>query len=134
MSAWIVSDKHIASILVTAHRLLGAEFWRVLRFHLKVDNEEAAAAILLRENYRSVNYRYKERKRAPKVVSFAEAEAVNLAQFKTLLDCYAYQSCEHKGWERSGSRSLILDLKERLLDYVVKLHYPDQVANAQWSF
>lgn len=91
MSAYICSDKHIATIVkaVFAHPR----------------HQQTVANALKRENIRSVNYRYKERTRVTKCnLDEALQDEVNTYtghDILKLLDCLDYQSCEHPDYDDS---------------------------------
>lgn len=113
MSAFIVSDTHINSLVRYASRhKLSVYFNRQLGFpfgkeRLNVyDNEQAIAQILLDENVKSVNYRYRDNEvmsitydRAAPILT--AIEAIKAAQ------CLRYQSCEHSDYEDSIAFKLI---------------------------
>lgn len=103
MSAWIVSRDHI-DVLVTA-----------LKLNRLLDPELAngAGEKLWTENYRSVNYRYGERKRRPQY-SYREQAIMSPVTLYKQVKCYAYQSCEHPKWMESAARVWMDALAERI--------------------
>jgi hypothetical protein len=104
MSAWLCSQHHIA-ILATALADLGHD-------------AQATGETLLRENERSLRARYDERAEsyfneageltAPFVYDtrgFA-VRGPGVAWLLKQVDCYAYQACEHAGWDASEAKQL----------------------------
>ena len=88
MSAYICSDKHIATIAVTYGNLTG----------MPKDEVQKLADQLKRWNTRSVNHRYNERTRmAP--CSLAEVAQLGSTDMVALCECLEYQSCERQDWK-----------------------------------
>ena len=109
MSAWIVSKHHI-DILVTA--LLKYEIVNAV-------SPDEIGKILWRENYRSVNYRYGERRRTPKYVHTYRGKDLDfirkpISLFKAI-GCYDYQTCEHKTYGKSQAYEWIQALEEQVV-------------------
>lgn len=124
MSAWIVSKKHIDA-LVTAlldFGLVSCELHSDCKGTkeigdecLKYDVQPHATALgkmLWLENHRSVNFRYSRRERAPKYV-YERVELDAIALIKQI-DCYGYQSMEHKAWDKSKANKLMWTLQDKL--------------------
>jgi len=87
MSAFICSDKHIATI---------AQYF----FALDPAGAQSFADSLKRENILSVNYRYKENEPITPV-RMSEADplgAYSAHDIAGLVACLDYQSCEHKSY------------------------------------
>ena len=113
MSAFIVSDTHINALVRYASRhKLSVFFNRQLGFpfgkeQLKIyNNEQAIAQILLDENVKSVNYRYRDNEVMtitydPGAPILTAIQAIKAAQ------CLKYQSCEHDDFEESIAFKLI---------------------------
>lgn len=103
MSAYIVSKAHIDT-LVSARAVLPAYDHCASSI-----DPDAAGAMLWRENYKSVGYRYDERHGGQDdTPEYRHATVrLNLRSVPTLvalfkaLDCYEYQSNEHPGWRES---------------------------------
>lgn len=96
MSAYICSDKHIATIAIAYTRLIGG------------DDAQALADELLAENIRSVNYRYREDTPVePCDLSEHEADTRTPPELVALCECLDYQSCEHPEWETSNAHQLL---------------------------
>lgn len=94
MSAYICSDRHIATIAVTYGNLTGMDRQEIQKL----------ADQLKRWNIRSVNYRYNERTRmAP--CSLAEVAQLGLTDMVELCRCLEYQSCERQDWETDCNKA-----------------------------
>lgn len=107
MSAFIVSKLHI-DFLITA-----AVGWKAL----EIEEADKTGAMLWRENYKSVNYRYQERDRCPKytLTPFDATSPLckNLPiNVLSCIACLEYQSCEHPGWARSEAKRFLSELRD----------------------
>lgn len=98
MSAFIVSDLHIATIVRNYAKLAPGTDLQVL------------ADTLLAENIRSVNYRYEENTPIETCNISIYWDDASWDQVLSLCDCLAYQSCEHPEWEGSAARTLLNDI------------------------
>lgn len=85
MSAWIASDKHIASFVTKC---------------VKEDKRQEIADLLKKANIRSVNYRYNERTKITACV-LSEAEEITWDDACMLGASLDYQSCERPDWRNS---------------------------------
>lgn len=122
MSAFVLADDHIdflvsAVVVYSVHRAdyEGVRTWTEL------------GQLLLRENYRSVDYRYEDSaspgwpegeqglwesyRHRP-----VELEHLDPVQSIKVVQCYQYQSCEHPGWPDSEAKRIT----DRLLDRVIQ--------------
>lgn len=113
MSAFIVSDTHINALVRYASRhKLSVYFNRQLGFpfgkeRLNVyDNEQAIAQILLDENVKSVNYRYRDNE-VMSITYDRAAPILTAIQAIKAAQCLRYQSCEHSDYEDSIAFKLI---------------------------
>lgn len=94
MSAWICSDKHICAV-VTAY---------AAAMHITDKDElQRIAALLLEENTKSVDYRYRETNERFDI-KFEPVEVSPIDAYK-LTRSLAYQSCEHPGWNLDDSEA-----------------------------
>ena len=108
MSAYVVSDKHIVTLLVGVNAL-----------RYKPTSQEMLqrqANMLMRENVRSVNYRYNERSRIPRVTFRPEDVALATVNYKpadfvALANCVDYQSCERPDYDVSPAKALLDELR-----------------------
>jgi hypothetical protein len=127
MSAYIVSDRHVAVFVVGAN----------LHRHSSVEPDVLLkqAKLLMRENVRSVNYRYGEKSRSPSIVinkgHEVAAEAMSLEDLIMMGRCLRYQSCETDDYETTKAATLLNGL---LLEMYEKL-FGDCVSKASnvWS-
>lgn len=109
MSAYRVRPAHI-SVLVNA-----------LAYYQVLDPAKSTAADyravgqdLWRENVRSVNFRYVERKRAGHYLLETTEAPLHPVAVLAAVHGYVYQSCEHPTWEKSRAHQLIEALKEAI--------------------
>lgn len=107
MSAFICTDRHI-NLLVQFAVEYGV---------IRPGFAQSAAEILLKENIRSVNHRYRKQTPArpieyaedPEFEQFSAYDCVNLCE------CYGYQAGEHPDWEEAGAHRLIQTLRATAL-------------------
>jgi hypothetical protein len=127
MSAYIVDHATIHAIITWARRICisvpnldGSPRWAPLN---DLDPSEVGQ-LLLNENVKSVNHRYRA-KDVPPAYAFREVHAIKRGNCNHILsaidiikccNCLEYQSCEHPGWERSWAK--------RFLDHVVDSSFP----------
>jgi hypothetical protein len=100
VSAWIVARAHI-DVLVLAG----------VQFGVLYDPEDpapvgpgalaAAGAGLWAENHHSVNCRYGEDTEPPPYPAPVAEVILDPVAVVKAIDCFAYQSCEHAGWDAS---------------------------------
>jgi hypothetical protein len=127
MSAWTVSKVHI-DVLVRGLIENGGYEHRGAHVPVTVDNASEVGQMLWRENFRSVNYRYNERKSTPPysyqtpeqfiITSHHRGDTrylelqqyLNPGLLAKQLHCYNYQSCEHEVYSKSRARSVVLSL------------------------
>jgi hypothetical protein len=133
MSAFIVSDTHINALVRYASRhKLSVYFNRQLGFpfgkeRLNVhDNEQAIAQILLDENVKSVNYRYRDNE-VMSITYDRGAPILTAIQAIKAAQCLRYQSCECDDFEESIAFKLIEAI---IADAIPRL---DGYESAQWA-
>ena len=107
MSAFIVTDTHINALVryASRHKITVAYGNPTMRLNVSA-HEQEVAELLLEENVKSVNYRYRDNEvmtitydRGAPILS--AIEAIKAAQ------CLRYQSCEHSDFEESIAFKLI---------------------------
>ena len=112
MSAFVVSKRDIDAIVTIA-----------LELGVSTRPANLLGRLLWEENVKSVAYRYAMPKRHAeehaRYVADVEAyrfEPLTLAAGAAgkIVDCYAYQACEHNAWEASEARRVIGHLEVRL--------------------
>ena len=132
MSAWTVSKTHV-DVLVAGVLQVGGYHHRGVWCPIKLENATALGQMLWRENFRSVNYRYGERKSTPpyayaapdaytrtsrewgQTIYLDEQSRVDPAVLAKQVSCYDYQSCEHAAYNRSRAHSVVQALAGSLL-------------------
>lgn len=92
MSAWIASDKHIASVVCKV---------------ISPDRRQKVADALKKANIRSVNYRYNERTKITPC-NLSQAEDLDWKDVAMLGASLDYQSCERPDWHRSQACKWLL--------------------------
>ena len=135
MSAWTVSKTHI-DVLVRGLIEAGGYHHRGVWVDVGEDNASEVGQMLWRENFRSVNYRYNERKSTPpysyktpekfittsqlweNVKWLEEQSHIDRALLAKQLHCYNYQSCEHEAYYKSRAYSAVLYLGYRAASHV----------------
>lgn len=110
MSCYVCNNHHIAQL---AHRAKVRSGSRTcLSAHLLTET----AYLLLKENYRSVCYRYPSDEMPGEDLLRGEAQAcaaippnysLTLHDLYSMLSCYRYQACEHPEWETSQAYILV---------------------------
>lgn len=126
MSAFMCSDNHLAILASYAVRHCLEDVPYALRTELERDGFEhkpggymrtvaRVASMLASENLRSIEHRYpgdhsgeQEAYASFDVPKGAETRAHQLPALHIIkaCHCYAYQACEHPGWEASDARKL----------------------------
>lgn len=97
MSAFIVSDEHIASLVSFA----------VAKKLINSNEAQSAATTLLDANVTSVNVRYKENTTATIDYWSTPKKFLTPVQAIKAAKCLDYQSCEFDGYESSTAKKLI---------------------------
>lgn len=116
MSAFIVSEKHINTLVTWASiNWIGAE-----KFNSR-GHEQAWATTLMRQNVRSVNYRYGEN--TDKRIRF-EFTPINMTGTEMLLQivmacrCYRYQACETNDYDNTLAGKFISNIMNFALTHL----------------
>jgi hypothetical protein len=76
----------------------------ILNFN-DTDDLSKMAQILLDENYKSVNHRYKEND--SDTINFEFEPALSCVQIIKACECYDYQACETKEYKDSAAKRII---------------------------
>ena len=107
MSAFIVSDTHINSLVryASRHNVRAFHGNPMEVFRVK-DNEQETARLLLDENVKSVNYRYRDNE-VMSITYDMGAPILTAIQAIKAAQCLRYQSCEHSDYEDSIAFKLI---------------------------
>ena len=127
MSAFIVSDTHINALVRYASRHNVRAFYGnpLAMFKVK-DNEQATAELLLAENVRSVNYRYRDNE-IMTITYDPGAPILTAIQAIKAAHCLRYQSCECDDFEESIAFKLIEAI---IADAIPRL---DGYESASWA-
>jgi len=127
MSAFIVSDTHINALVRYASRHNVRAFYGnpLAMFQVK-DNEQATAELLLAENVKSVNYRYRDNE-VMSITYDRGAPILTAIQAIKAAQCLRYQSCECDDFEESIAFKLIEAI---IADAIPRL---DGYESAQWG-
>lgn len=133
MSAYVVNDSTISAILQAVFNAERRYHGLKNPFAVQDDPDayhyvmnalltaQAQANMLMAENVRSVNWRYRDSRHIEKsefvgnVVINLNAEPVSILQALKLIDCLAYQSCECDDWEKTEAYALLNKFRERLI-------------------
>ena len=106
MSAYIVSKDHVAIFVVGVN----------LKRHNRLETPDLLkqAKLLMRENVRSVNWRYGETSRSPAITineqHEAQAKVLSTEDLIMLGRCLIYQSCETEDYETTKAAGLLREL------------------------
>lgn len=112
MSAFIVSDKHINTLVTFAgRRNIVAYHGNPTKSIATSGNEQAAAELLLAENTRSVNHRYKEDTPVTPI-AFEFVNGVDAVGILKACNCLEYQSCETEDYETTAACALLKVIRE----------------------
>lgn len=124
MSAFIVSHDHIDALLTFAKdkRMLDRLSYLVDRNAAKPLTATEIGRVLLAENERSVNYRYREEESHAHEYNFKPFEPFALMQFPKKLawvlkacSCFDYQACETDDYEQSIARKIIRAIEAKAI-------------------
>lgn len=127
MSAFIVSDTHINSLVRYAARHNVRVFHsNPMRMFKVQENEQETARLLLDENVKSVNARYRDNE-TMSITYDRAAPILTAIQAIKAAQCLRYQSCEHSDYEDSIAFKLIEAI---ITDAIPRL---DGYESAQWS-
>ena len=121
MSAWTVSKGHI-DILVNA--LVKAGLSGNVTGSLRQEVADEIGRRLWRENVRSVNYRYNERKRTPEYVAELTDAELRPEDVLAAIHCYQYQACERPDWDKSWAYRAMA-----ALEGLYRTTYPEALTN-----
>jgi hypothetical protein len=114
MSAFMCSDRHLTALAAYAvrHGLSGSMTLADQCRPSHVSREALAEVfgVLARENVASLDARYPNDKGVPigePDMGVARMEAFLPITIIKACHCYAYQSCEHTGWETSRAKQIV---------------------------
>ena len=127
MSAFIVSDTHINTLVRYAARHNVRVFHsNPMRMFKVQENEQETARLLLDENVKSVNARYRDNE-TMSITYDRAAPILTAIQAIKAAQCLRYQSCEHSDYEDSIAFKLIEAI---ITDAIPRL---EGYESAQWA-
>lgn len=108
MSAYIVEDSVIDALVTYARKHVNR-----LKYILDKDlSGDELGQILVNENYRSVNHRYRERSEAERY-SFREYTGpLHAIQVIKACNCLDYQSCENNDYRQTQAATIINEIRK----------------------
>jgi hypothetical protein len=112
MSAFHVSDDHINILLSWARKHNPIVSAGNTRFDLTQSEDYWRVGAVLRDaNNASMNARYGDEPESylPKTVSVAHLQPINIVSG---CNCFDYQACEYDGWESSGAKSVVDQIRD----------------------
>lgn len=141
MSAFILSAKHIDTMLSGALALGSLGQFKYGRLPLTEETATEIGRGLMRENYNSVNYRYEgdpEVGYIPPSYTFTrqpmpDTNVDAVALVGKSFACYDYQTCEHAAWEDSDAFSFCNQVLSALREAYGDLHNLAAYDAAPWG-
>jgi hypothetical protein len=106
MSAWIVAKAHVDA-LVTAALVYAQSVGRTMM----PEDCDKLGATLWAENHKSVGYRYSHKETMPPYRFTRRAVPLTPVELLKAVACFEYQSCEHKGWEKSEAHKACAEIR-----------------------
>jgi hypothetical protein len=115
MSSYVVNDPHISALMRFAcvHNIRAFNHNQQLIYAPGI--EQHACELLLAQNYRSVNHRYKQDREPRTIVYDTMAPLLTPVQALKACNCYAHQACETNDWERTNAYHLIERIKSKAI-------------------
>lgn len=119
MSCFIVSKRHIDALAYWLDRMGIAHDKQKVGEMLWSENHKSYRARYGDYDYdgsyiKRPRYRYATPNATVTPSYYEDFDPQNLDQILTLVHCYDYQSCEHRGWEKSRSYRLMERLRVQL--------------------
>jgi len=111
MSAWIVSKKHIDALVTWATDNNIVAIHKGALHPISGDLDDIGQS-LWNENFKSVNYRYDEKRKTPQY-KFVRNRVSDMVIFKNI-GCYDYQTCEHAGYKNSFAFAFVEAVMKKL--------------------
>lgn len=107
MSAYIVTDNHIHALINFAIAKRASFYFHPSREDVTTSNAQEIGQTLLDENYRSVNYRYRETEAAPRYQTNGYRSVPDPVSALKLINCLDYQCCETDDWATTKARAIL---------------------------
>ena len=139
MSAYIVNEKHISTLLKNYNDLFH-------KARIKGFNKEQLtkkAELLAWANIDSVNYRYQEFDpnsaiqyvmNVKKLVVSDDYELLELIELINMINCLDYQSMEKPNYKNSESCQFLIEMKEFIINKMVRDWNNKNPKKVQWSY
>ncbi len=138
MSAYVVSNNHINAIVRFMEANKPSLFDRAGRYIIGgiaiPQYGTAIGQLLLKENVRSVNYRYSVKDRAAKFVYDTAPPPVSGIEALKLINGLDYQSCERDDWHKSKACLILTTLKIAILEDLAGLNAHSKQAPIQLAY
>lgn len=128
MSAFTLPDNHISAIIGYAvrHNAIGYAMFAIDMHYDRNPSPEQLreiGQILLDENYRSVNTRYREEEQTPRFIynpRFENGKCLTHKQVINAIRCYDYQSCETNDYNSSPAAKFVSSIKNSAVERLVR--------------
>jgi len=123
MSSYVVSDMHISAILDGVANVIKEIRVRDGQYSLNTEEDkQTIGQMLLKDNYKGVNRRYKRRSKAHPftytktkwVTKYVAGGCPNILETYKLIECLMYNSCDHPRWEWSESFRFLTECQNNL--------------------
>lgn len=130
MSAFVVNMEHIAAMVHAGltYRRYGEIQWSVpdqtsRSTGLTEDTATETGRMLVRQNVRSVNHRYRDNDDPDELAAefeYKPSTARNMTPVEVLklIACYEYQACESPDWRRTEAHEFCQALRNRLIGFL----------------
>ena len=127
MSAYIMNEDEINTIVsyfIDPNHATGEGAWLKIGDnydYLNANNSAQVAKILMDENIRSVNSRYREETQSDYEFEYIpSARKRPVGNIIGALECYEYQSCETDDWHESNAWEIVCGLRKALLKMIAE--------------
>lgn len=117
MSAYIVNDETI-SVIVKGFVEYGVDYTANDYHSDRKGKFHNIGQSLLNQNYKSVNYRYRESTN-PHSFQYTNID-INEGMLIGCIDCYEYQACETPDFFNSTIHTCLLSLKQAIIEKLIK--------------
>ena len=118
-----MSDRDLLTLVNAARHYSGKETpSRFLSYQpnpqtLILNTWQEVLDLLVAENYRSVNYRYDE-KRKPRKRKFRDVPLPPIDEIVKLTHCYDYQSCENQDYYTTPAAKVMQEIRDHILHHL----------------
>lgn len=105
MSAFILNPKHI-NVLINYAYAFDLRVWNEEQWIATRDNPNKFGQALVDQNYKSVNYRYREQTTPDQYRFRMDGKPYNTVQIIKACDCYDYQACETPDFDETFAKGI----------------------------